>query len=168
MFTGLIQETGRVTHVTAHDFSRAERMSYTGQAAEPRHNVAQGGNSGKANKHVRVNPGGVTQSKNLASSRANQTRITIEAANIPRSIKLGDSVSVSGVCLTAVEVGRNHFSADLASETLQRTSLGSLKEDSCVNLELPMLAGDRLGGHMVQGHVDGVGQLLDLEKIKGK
>src|SRR5438045_8031837 len=141
MFSGLIQEAGRVRAVT-----RAEQAPEPGSptrgdvprggVVEARHNVAQGGNPGKTNKHARVNPGGVTQSKNLASSRANQTRITIEAANIPRSITLGDSVSVSGVCLTAVEVGRNHFSADLASEPLQRTSLGSLKEASCVNVEL--------------------------------
>jgi riboflavin synthase len=76
-------------------------------------------------------------------------------------------VAVSGVCLTAVERGRRKFAADLAQETLQRTSLGTLKTGSLVNLELPARAQDRLGGHVVQGHVDGIARLISLEKIKG-
>src|SRR5215469_16449966 len=95
-----------------------------------------------------------------------KTRITIQAAQIPSELKLGDSVAVSGVCLTAVACGRRDFSADLARETLERTSLGGLKKGSWVNLELPARAQDRLGGHVVQGHVDGVGKLLSLKKIK--
>jgi riboflavin synthase len=93
------------------------------------------------------------------------TRITVAAAAIPAELKLGDSVAVSGVCLTAVEVGEDRFSADLAQETLERTSLGGLQPGSLVNLELPARAQDRLGGHVVQGHVDGVGKLLRLEKM---
>ncbi|HEY6249088.1 MAG TPA: riboflavin synthase [Candidatus Angelobacter sp.] len=96
-----------------------------------------------------------------------QTRITISATHIPSELKLGDSIAVSGVCLTAVARGRRQFSADLAQETLERTSLGELKKGSSVNLELPARAQDRLGGHVVQGHVDGVGKLLSLEKIIG-
>jgi riboflavin synthase len=96
------------------------------------------------------------------------TRITIVARNIPRQLKIGDSVAVSGVCLTAVSVSKKEFSADLAEETLQRTSLGRLQPGSLVNLELPAKASDRLGGHIVQGHVDGVGKLRSLEKIKGR
>jgi riboflavin synthase len=96
------------------------------------------------------------------------TRIIIAARTIPRQLKIGDSVAVSGVCLTAVGVSKKEFSADLAEETLQRTSLGRLQPGSLVNLELPARAGDRLGGHVVQGHVDGVGKLLSLEKIKGR
>src|SRR5258708_11388055 len=96
------------------------------------------------------------------------TRITIAARNIPRQLKIGDSVAVSGVCLTAVGVSKKEFSADLAEETLQRTSLGRLQPGSLVNLELPAKASDRLGGHVVQGHVDGVGKLHSLEKIKGR
>jgi riboflavin synthase len=96
------------------------------------------------------------------------TRITITARNIPHQLKIGDSVAVSGVCLTAVSVNKKEFSADLAEETLQRTSLGRLQPASLVNLELPAMASDRLGGHVVQGHVDGVGKLLSLEKIKGR
>ncbi|HLJ27244.1 MAG TPA: riboflavin synthase [Candidatus Angelobacter sp.] len=100
-----------------------------------------------------------------------KTRITISARQIPTELKIGDSVAVSGVCLTAVDVGAGKFSADLAEETLRRTALGDLKSGdlknaSCVNLELPARSGDRLGGHVVQGHVDGVGKLLSLEKIK--
>src|SRR5262249_19838381 len=93
------------------------------------------------------------------------TRITVSADSIPTELKTGDSVAVSGVCLTAVEIGEAQFSADLAKETLQRTSLGGLRPGSLVNLELPARAQDRLGGHIVQGHVDGVGKLISLEKI---
>lgn len=96
-----------------------------------------------------------------------KTRITIEAKRIPGELKRGDSVAVSGVCLTAVDLKRNEFSADLAEETLKRTSLGHLKHGAWVNLELPTRAQDRLGGHVVQGHVDGVGKLVSLDKIKG-
>ena len=101
-----------------------------------------------------------------------KTRITVSAKRIPAELKLGDSVAVSGVCLTAVDVRDTKFSADLAQETLTRTSLGHLnlgrlKKASWVNLELPARAGDRMGGHVVQGHVDGVGEFLSLEKVKG-
>lgn len=96
-----------------------------------------------------------------------KTRISISASKVPAELKLGDSVAVSGVCLTAVDLQRKQFSADLAEETLKRTSLGHLEKGACVNLELPTRAQDRLGGHVVQGHVDGVGKLVDLKKIKG-
>jgi len=96
-----------------------------------------------------------------------KTRIGIGAKHVPAELKVGDSVAVSGVCLTAVACNRREFSADLAQETLQRTSLGALKKGSSVNLELPARAQDRLGGHVVQGHVDSVGKLLSLERIKG-
>lgn len=94
------------------------------------------------------------------------TRIVITAFTIASQLKIGDSVGVSGVCLTAVEIHKAQFAADLAKETLERTSLGGLRQGSLVNLELPARAEDRLGGHVVQGHVDGVGKLLGLEKIK--
>jgi riboflavin synthase len=111
----------------------------------------------------------IAETGRVASIRRHggKTRITINATQIPAELKLGDSVAVSGVCLTAVDLGKGKFSADLAQETLERTSLGHLKKDSLVNLELPARAQDRLGGHVVQGHVDGVGKLLRLEKIKG-
>jgi riboflavin synthase len=69
----------------------------------------------------------------------------------------GDSVAVNGVCLTAVDVAPGSFSADVMNETLARSSLGDAAEGSTVNLELPLRASDRLGGHVVQGHVDGLG-----------
>jgi riboflavin synthase len=71
----------------------------------------------------------------------------------------GDSVAVNGVCLTAVDPDAAGFSADVMAETLRRSSLGPLTEGDAVNLELPLRAGDRLGGHMVQGHVDGTGRV---------
>jgi riboflavin synthase len=71
----------------------------------------------------------------------------------------GDSVAVNGVCLTAVDSYGGGFSADVMAETLRRSSLGPLAEGDEVNLELPLRAGDRLGGHMVQGHVDGTGRV---------
>ncbi len=97
-----------------------------------------------------------------------KTRITVNTKTIPAELKLGDSVAVSGVCLTAVEIERHRFACDLAEETLKRTSLGNLRHGSVVNLELPTRPQERLGGHVVQGHVDGVGKLLGLEKIKGR
>src|SRR5579872_929047 len=99
--------------------------------------------------------------------KAGKTRLTVSGKRIPSELKLGDSVAVSGVCLTAVDLERRRFAADLAEETLQRTSLGHLRKGSWVNLELPVRAQDRLGGHVVQGHVDGVAKLLSLQRIKG-
>lgn len=94
------------------------------------------------------------------------TRITIQGAAVPAELKTGDSVAVSGVCLTALNIQPQQFSADLAEETLKRTSLQKLKPGSMVNLELATKAQDRLGGHVVQGHVDGTGSIVSLQKIK--
>jgi riboflavin synthase len=99
-------------------------------------------------------------------NRSSITRITIKANKIPSELKTGDSVAVSGVCLTALDISEHQFSADLADETLKRTSLQRLKAGSIVNLELPAKAQDRMGGHVVQGHVDGVGSIVSLQKIK--
>jgi riboflavin synthase len=74
----------------------------------------------------------------------------------------GDSVAVNGVCLTATAVADGGFRADVMNETLRRSSLGALEAGSRVNLELPLRAADRLGGHFVQGHVDGVGGVWDF------
>ena len=76
----------------------------------------------------------------------------------------GDSVAVNGVCLTAVEAGGRGFRAEVMAETLRRSSLGPLSEGDAVNLELPLRASDRLGGHMVQGHVDGLGRVEDVSE----
>jgi riboflavin synthase len=72
-------------------------------------------------------------------------------------LEQGDSIAVNGVCLTAVDPGPDGFRADVMAETLRRSSLGPLAEGDSVNVELPLRAGDRLGGHVVQGHVDGTG-----------
>jgi riboflavin synthase len=94
-------------------------------------------------------------------------RLTVAAKNLTRELKSGDSIAVSGVCLTAVEIAPDHFGADLAEETWVRTSFSRITEGALVNLELPMKVDGRLGGHMVQGHVDGRGKFLGLEKIQG-
>ncbi len=94
-------------------------------------------------------------------------RITIEAKQTPKHLKLGDSVAVSGVCLTAVRIAENSFGADLAEETVKRTSFSRIAPGTKVNLELPMKADGRFGGHVVQGHVDGTGKFLGLEPIAG-
>lgn len=94
-------------------------------------------------------------------------RITVAAERVPQELKKGDSVAVSGVCLTAVAISSGSFGADLAEETWERTSLGRLREGALVNLELPVRANERLGGHIVQGHVDGTGEFLALERIPG-
>jgi riboflavin synthase len=92
-------------------------------------------------------------------------RITIEAEKTPPQLTTGDSVAVSGVCLTAIDIKPKSFSADLAPETWERTSFSRIHEGALVNLELPMKADGRFGGHIVQGHVDGVGRLVELERI---
>jgi len=92
-------------------------------------------------------------------------RLTISCAKLLPELKLGDSVSVSGVCLTAVEITGEGFSADLAKETWLRTSLSRLKSGALVNLELPMRANGRFDGHVVQGHVDGTGLVISLELV---
>jgi riboflavin synthase len=84
------------------------------------------------------------------------------AAEISAQMQLGDSISVNGCCLTVVEFDATHFSADLSGETLRRTSFGEKKAGGIVNLERPLAAGARLGGHFVQGHVDGVGRVTRL------
>jgi riboflavin synthase len=77
---------------------------------------------------------------------------------------LGDSIAVNGVCLTAVSLGKNEFEADVSAESLSRTSLGQLSAGSRVNLELAMRADTRFGGHIVSGHVDGLGTLTSISK----
>ena len=92
-------------------------------------------------------------------------RITIEAKDTPSQLKTGDSVAVSGVCLTSLDIRPNSFCADLAPETWVRTSFSRVHQGARVNLELPMKADGRFGGHIVQGHVDGVGRLIAFDRI---
>jgi riboflavin synthase len=98
-------------------------------------------------------------------SRGGVRRITVEAPGLAGQLREGDSLGVSGVCLTALDVHPTLFHADLAQETLDRTSLGSLAPGAKLNLELPTAAGSPLGGHIVQGHVDGCGQLAALDPV---
>lgn len=97
--------------------------------------------------------------------RGGVRRLTVEAPGIAGRLREGDSLAVSGVCLTALDVDPVYFQADLARETLDRTSLGSLAAGAKVNLELPTAAGSPLGGHIVQGHVDGTGVLVALDPV---
>ena len=90
-------------------------------------------------------------------------RLRIEAG-CAAELADGDSVLVNGVCLTATEPGRREFGADLSEETIARSSLGTLGSDDYVNLELPLRPADRLGGHIVQGHVDGVGTVAEVRE----
>jgi riboflavin synthase len=96
-------------------------------------------------------------------------RLTVAVGDIAGRLRLGNSLAVSGVCLTAVEIeageGGGRFSADLAAETIARTTLAGLQAGAKVNLELPTPAGAPLGGHVVQGHVDGVGTVVGLEAV---
>ncbi len=100
------------------------------------------------------------------TQRGENRRITVEAKNTPKELGTGQSVSVSGVCLTALDIQPNSFCADLAPETWTRTSFSRIHEGALVNLELPMKADGRFGGHIVQGHVDGVGKVIAFERIK--
>ena len=116
MFTGIIEEVGRVTSITNENDNR---------------------------------------------------RLTVTSSVLVKELKKGDSIAVSGVCLTAVEITPTSFGADLAEETWTRTSFSRIKNGALVNLELPMRADGRFGGHIVQGHVDGTGKFLALEEIPG-
>ncbi|HUK25621.1 MAG TPA: riboflavin synthase [Terriglobales bacterium] len=94
-------------------------------------------------------------------------RLTVSASRLTQELAQGASIAVSGVCLTAVEIKAKSFAADLAEETWNRTSFSRMKKGARVNLELPLRADGRFGGHIVQGHVDGTGRFLALEKIRG-
>ncbi|MGI4757207.1 MAG: riboflavin synthase [Janthinobacterium lividum] len=97
--------------------------------------------------------------------KAGAARLRIAAPTLARSLHTGDSIAVSGVCLTALAITADGFEADLLDETLRRTSIAELAAGSSVNLELPTPAGTPLGGHVVQGHVDGIGRLTSLTAV---
>ncbi|MCS7044163.1 MAG: riboflavin synthase [Bryobacteraceae bacterium] len=99
--------------------------------------------------------------------RGSGARLRIAASLVTRELREGDSVSVSGACLTAVEIREDGFAADVSRETLERTTLGEARAGTLVNLERALTAGGRLGGHIVQGHVDGVGVIRSLEERGG-
>ncbi|MER5464261.1 riboflavin synthase [Streptomyces sp. NPDC002668] len=101
--------------------------------------------------------GEVTAVEKLGDS----SRFRLRGPVVTEDAKHGDSIAVNGVCLTVVDFGNGEFTADVMAETLNRSSLGALAEGSRVNLERPMAVGDRLGGHIVQGHVDGTGTIVE-------
>ncbi|MFD7787609.1 riboflavin synthase [Streptomyces nojiriensis] len=88
------------------------------------------------------------------------SRFRLRGPLVTEGAKHGDSIAVNGVCLTVVETADGEFTADVMQETLNRSSLGALTKGSRVNLERPMALGGRLGGHLVQGHVDGTGEII--------
>ncbi|MCH2508742.1 MAG: riboflavin synthase [Dehalococcoidia bacterium] len=90
--------------------------------------------------------------------------MTVRATQVTEDLKLGDSIAVNGACLTAVSFDRTEFSVDLSPETVRRTSLGRLSVGGPVNLERALLASDRMGGHIVQGHVDGTGRVMSTKR----
>lgn len=93
---------------------------------------------------------------------AGRGRLAISAQQVLEGTKPGDSIAVNGACLTVIEIGDSAFSIEVMPETLRRTSLGNLRPGDPVNLERALAVGGRLGGHFVQGHVDGTGKLLSL------
>jgi riboflavin synthase len=95
---------------------------------------------------------------NRAAALTVQTRLSV------RAMELGASIAVNGTCLTVVKKGKGKFTVDMSPETLKRTSLKDLRPGSFVNLERPMRLNDRLGGHLITGHVDGVATLASIEK----
>ncbi|HVZ73246.1 MAG TPA: riboflavin synthase [Polyangia bacterium] len=103
---------------------------------------------------------GVVESLTPRAPSGTGTRLVVTTSLDVASLPLGASIAVDGVCLTVVERAANRFSADLGPETLARTTLGSLTSGARVHLERPLRMGDALGGHLVSGHVDGVGRLV--------
>lgn len=99
-----------------------------------------------------------------AARGADSARLTIEAREVVKDVRLGDSIAVNGVCLTVVEFDRGYFVADVMAETLSKTNLANLKPGDKVNLERAMRLGNRLGGHLVSGHIDGVGTIIRKER----
>ncbi|MCX4773970.1 riboflavin synthase [Streptomyces sp. NBC_01260] len=101
--------------------------------------------------------GEVTAVENLGDA----SRFRLRGPVVTEGARHGDSIAVNGVCLTVVDHGEQEFTADVMAETLNRSSLGALRAGSRVNLERPMAVGGRLGGHIVQGHVDGTGRIVE-------
>jgi riboflavin synthase len=99
------------------------------------------------------------------SHHATGARLRVRCSSVLSDTTDGASIAVNGVCLTAIDLRPDSFSADLAPETLRASNLGDLREGALVNLERPLLATGRLSGHVVQGHVDGTGELLSFELL---
>lgn len=97
--------------------------------------------------------------------RGDGARLKIQCRKALEGSEAGSSIAVNGVCLTAVDLSASSFVADLAPETMRRTNLGDLRPGSGVNLERPLSPSGRLSGHIVQGHIDGTGELLTLDEL---
>jgi riboflavin synthase len=95
-------------------------------------------------------------------SQLDDHRLSVRGSKVLVDTKLGDSIAVNGACLTVVSFGEGKFSVDLAPETIRRTSLGNVNAGDWVNLERPLAVSDRLGGHIVQGHIDGTGRITSI------
>ena len=95
-------------------------------------------------------------------SQLDDHRLSVRGSKVLVDTKLGDSIAVNGACLTVVSFGEGEFSVDLAPETIRRTSLGKVNAGDWVNLERPLAVSDRLGGHIVQGHIDGTGRITSI------
>lgn len=98
-------------------------------------------------------------------SRQAGSRLRVKAPTVTQDAREGDSICVNGVCLTALDINAQGFAADVSPETLRRSSLGELRQGSRVNLERALKASSRLGGHIMQGHVDGVGKVESLDPL---
>ena len=94
------------------------------------------------------------------------SKIRIKAALVTDGTKTGDSIAVNGVCLTAVQIDKSGFTADVMPETLRRSNLGQLRTGDTVNLERAMAADGRFGGHIVSGHIDGTGEIVKMQDEK--
>ena len=101
------------------------------------------------------------KAKVISIARGSESAVIQIESVLASEIKVGDSVSINGTCLTAIELSSNSFKADVMIQTLKVTSLGKLSEGDFVNLELATRADSRLGGHIVQGHVDGIGSVIE-------
>ena len=101
------------------------------------------------------------KAKVISISRGSESAVIQIESVLASEIKVGDSVSINGTCLTAIELSSNTFKADVMIQTLKVTSLGKLSEGDFINLELATRADSRLGGHIVQGHVDGIGSVIE-------
>lgn len=96
---------------------------------------------------------------------SNSSRINVRASKVLEDVRIGDSIAINGVCLTVTEFSTEHFIADVMAETLEKTNLRELISGQRVNLERAVRLGDRMGGHLVQGHVDGVGTIIEQNKL---
>ncbi len=106
--------------------------------------------------------------RRIVRAKAGLQRLEVEASQVTQDLSLGDSVNINGACQTAVDVSADRFAVESVAETLKRTTLGALKVGDPVNLERALRASDRLGGHMVLGHVDGVGHIRRMDESPGQ